>query len=90
MDLIKEIVDALVGSPVPKQVILTKKCREKMEQQGLTEADVKDVFFHGEAVEGKKGMMTRDYHSYSIGLWFFPGKKTGDYVVTAAWKRPRP
>jgi hypothetical protein len=45
MNVIKEIVDNLVGSSVPKQVIFTKKCREKLKQQGRSEEDVKDVFF---------------------------------------------
>lgn len=72
-------------TPAPKRLVFTKKCREKMERWGLSEEDVKDVFFHGQEV--KKGMMQRKYYGYEVGMIFFRDKKTGDYVASSAWKR---
>ena len=52
-----------------------------MSQWGLSEAGVKDVFYHGGVVV-KQNMMVKKYSGYEIGLYYFQDKQTGKYVIS--------
>ena len=85
---IKLVVEQLF--PAPAKMIILPKCKEVLKERGLSEADVTDVFRHGQDTRGKPGIMCRTYHSsgWEICLYYFRDKKTGEYKVTSAWKKP--
>ena len=72
----------------PRELGFTSNALEKMGQWHLSEADVKDVFFHGGVVV-KQNMMVKKYSGYEIGLYFFRDKQTGQFIISSAWKRGR-
>jgi len=84
----KEVLSELFGrsNPHPR---FPRKVLQKMEHDGISTDDILDVFWHGEPVTGIPGMITRTYNEYKIGMTYTRDKKTGDYVVLSAWKRPR-
>lgn len=55
---------------------------------GVSEADVHDVFSHGNEILGKNGMV-RKYNGYEIGFFYVRDSNTGEYVITYVWKRDR-
>ncbi len=55
--------------------------------RGLTEAQAKDVYYHGQAV--KKNMLVRAYNGYEIGIYYFVAPDTGQTIITSIWKKPR-
>lgn len=58
-----------------------------MKDWSLSEKDVDDVFRHGQLRE--ENMLIRKYEGYEIGMYYFRDKKSGNYIVTAVWKRER-
>ena len=46
-----------------------------MAEWHLSEADVKDVFYHGGVIV-KQNMMMKKYNGYEIGLYYFQDKQT--------------
>lgn len=72
----------------PRELGFTNNALKKMSQWHLSEADVKDVFYHGSVVM-KQNMMVKKYSGYEIGLYFFRDKQTGQFVISSAWKRYR-
>jgi hypothetical protein len=88
---IKLILRQLLGEPTdkPDQPVLsfTKKCIRQMQDWHLSEKDITDVFQHGQL--RNENMLIREYNGYEIGMYYFRDKKTGNYIVTAVWKRDR-
>ncbi len=72
----------------PRELGFTNNALKKMGQWHLSEADAKDVFFHGGVVV-KHNMMVKKYNGYEIGLYYFQDKQTGQFVISSAWKRGR-
>jgi len=72
----------------PKDLGFTNNALSKMRQWHLSEADVKDVFYHGGTVV-KQNMMVKKYPGYEIGLYYFQDKQTGRFIISSAWKRGR-
>jgi hypothetical protein len=84
MSWLKTIADQVFTSRKPK-LVFTNKARKKMASWLLTDRDITDVFYHGEAVNEQ--LIIRQYNGYAIGLSYFRDRKTGDAVVTSVWKR---
>ncbi len=63
----------------------------KMASLGLSEAQVLDVFAHGEQKTAAGGgtMMVKKYNGYEVGLFYVRNGVTGEYVITTVWKRDR-
>ncbi len=72
----------------PRELGFTNNALKKMAQWHLSEADVKDVFYHGGVIV-KQQMMVKKYNGYEIGLYFFQDKQTGQFVISSVWKRGR-
>jgi hypothetical protein len=66
----------------------TNNALSKMSQWNLSEADIKDVFFHGGVIV-KPQMIVKKYNGYEIGLYYFQDKETGRFVISSVWKRGR-
>ena len=62
-----------------------------MRAWGLSESDILDVFNHGEYKIASNGaqMAIKKYSGYEIGLFYTRNENTGEYVITAVWKRDR-
>lgn len=88
---IKTILQQLLGEaedkPTRSGLSFTKKCIRQMSEWSLSEADITDVFRHGE--QTAENMLVRKYNGYEIGMYYFRDKKTGNYIVSAVWKRDR-
>ncbi len=88
---IKAILRQLLGEagdrPNQQRLSFTRKCVQQMKDWHLSEADVADVFQHGEITN--ENVMTRKYNGYEIGMYYFRDKKTGNSIVSAVWKRDR-
>jgi hypothetical protein len=74
--------------PDPRELGFTNNALAKMSQWHLSEADVKDVFYHGGVIV-KQHMMVKKYNGYEIGLYYFQDKQTGQCIISSAWKRGR-
>jgi len=63
----------------------------KMAGLGISEADVYDVFNHGEEkISGRTRVMVKKYNGFEIGLYFDTCKRAGDdYTIITVWKRDR-
>ena|SRR2546421_3005705 len=72
----------------PRELGFTNNTLKKMAEWHLSEADVKDVFYHGGVVV-KQQMMVKKYNGYEIGLYYFQDKQTGRFIISSAWKRGR-
>jgi hypothetical protein len=72
----------------PRELGFTNNALKKMSKWHLSEADVKDVFYHGGVVI-KQNMMVKKYSGYEIGLYYFQDKQTGRFIISSAWKRDR-
>ena len=96
-DLLKTLVKQLTASTEksgavpsrkePEKLRFTNKAISKMKYWGLSEAQVWDVFSKGASVQ--EGIMTRTYNGYEIGIAIGRDKRTGQYIIFSAWKRPR-
>lgn len=75
------------GKPRYDTLIFTNRAIEKIKAWNLSEADVADVFFHGEVI--KDHLMSRKYNGYEIGLAYGQDRITGQYIIYSAWKRER-
>lgn len=65
----------------------SKNFQQTAKARGLTEADAKDVYYHGSMV--KQNMMVRKYNGYDIGIYTFVAPDTGKPIITSIWKRER-
>jgi len=72
----------------PKELGFTNKALSQMSQWHLSEADIKDVFFHN-GVEVEPNKLVKKYSGCEIGLYYFQNKRTGQFVISSAWKRGR-
>jgi hypothetical protein len=77
----------LPGSVDTGEPHFTKNFHSVAHDRGLTEADARDVYFHGSAV--KQNMMSKKYNGYEIGIYFFVDGQTGKTIITSIWKRER-
>ncbi len=88
---IKTILRQLLGEqtdrPNQQRLSFTRKCMQQMKDWHLSEADVADVFQHGDITN--ENMMTRKYNGYEIGMSYFRDKQTGNSIATSVWKRER-
>lgn len=88
--LLTELMNQVLGSSSKtaqkKLLKYTNKCKARMEEHSLTEADVEDVFLRGEK---RQEMLVRRFNGYEIGLYYFQDKRTLQYVVTAVWRSER-
>jgi len=72
----------------PRELGFTNNALKKMADWHLSEADVKDVFYHGGVIV-KQQMMVKKYNGYEIGLYYFQDKQTGRFIISSGWKRGR-
>jgi hypothetical protein len=72
----------------PHELGFTKNARMKMQEWSLSEADIKDVFYHGGTII-KQNMVVKKYNGYEIGLYYFQDKQTGRCIISSAWKQDR-
>src|SRR5690348_4637506 len=86
--LIKLVIEQLFSAPT--KLVILPKCQEVLKQRGLTEADVNDVFRHGQFLREKPGIVCKKYPASGreICLYYFRDKKTGEYKITSAWQIP--
>lgn len=91
--VIKEVIDNVVTSifPGPKRLYISSKCQRKMTELGLSEEDVRDVFYHGESFTTKNGSRAsrKRYYENEIGMTYIQGNNTGDYIATFVWRQSR-
>jgi len=67
-------------------LLFTPKCIQQMKDWHLSEADVLDVFEHGEVIADNK--IVRKYNGYEIGMYYVRDK-IGRCKATYVWKRDR-
>jgi hypothetical protein len=72
----------------PRELGFTNNAIAKMREWHVSEADVKDVFYHGGVVV-KQNMMVKKYNGYEIGLYYFQDKQTERCIISSVWKRGR-
>ena len=75
------------GSIDTREPYFTKNFHSVSHARGLTEADARDVYYHGSAV--KQNMMVKKYNGYEIGIYHFVDGHTGKTIITSVWKRDR-
>ena len=75
------------GSIDAREPYFTRNFHSVAHARGLTEADARDVYYHGSAV--KQNMMVRKYNGYEIGIYFFVDGHSGRTIITSIWKRER-
>ena len=71
------------GTPREARLILTRHAVHKMHEYQLDEATLRDVFQHGERT-GEK--ITRQYASYTVGLYYKYDEAQMKFVITTCWK----
>ncbi len=75
------------GSVDTREPYFTKNFHSVAHARGLTEADARDVYYHGSVI--KQNMMVRKYNGYEIGIYYFADGHTGKTIITSIWKRER-
>jgi hypothetical protein len=70
-----------------REPYFSKNFEAKAKSWGLTEADAKDVLYHGSSI--RENMLVRKYNGYEIGIYSFKDTRTGQTVITSIWKRER-
>lgn len=75
------------GSVDTREPYFTKNFHSVAHSRGLTEADARDVYFHGSVV--KQNMMVKKYNGYELGIYSFVDGHTGKTIITSIWKRDR-
>lgn len=75
------------GSVDTRELYFTKNFHTLAHARGLTEADARDVYYHGTVA--KQNMMVKQYNGYEIGIYSFVDGRTGKTVITSIWKRER-
>lgn len=63
----------------------------KMRELGLSESQVLDVFNNGVYKTSDNGskMALKKFNGYEIGCFYDQNGRTGEYIITAVWKRDR-
>jgi len=83
----KDILRQLFGFSNPREgkILLTHNALSRMNEYGLDEKTIMDVFRNGK--EKKPGMLIQTYYHYSVGIYY----KYEDerYVITTCWKEVR-
>jgi hypothetical protein len=69
------------------RLIFSRYTYAKMREYALTEADIQDVFAHGEAV--KANMLIRTSATFTIGLIYRYDITQQAYIILTCWKRKR-
>jgi len=72
------------SSKTPPGIRFTRNFQQKARDWNLTEADAKDVYYHGQSQ--RENMMVREYNGYEIGISYFFDPRSGQPVVTSIWK----
>lgn len=85
--VLRQLLGETTDKPNQPGLSFTRKCLQRMKDAQLSEKDIADVFQHGELTS--ENMLIRKYNGYEIGMYYFRDKKTGNYIVTAVWKRER-
>ncbi len=85
--ILRQLLGESTDKPNQQRLSFTRKCIQQMKDWNLSEADVADVFRHGELTN--ENMLIRKYNGYEIGMYYFRETKTCNYIVTAIWKRER-
>ena len=85
--ILRQLLGVAGDKPMQPGLSFTRKCLQRMKDEQLTERDIADVFQHGQL--RAENMLTRLYNGYEIGMYYFRDAKTGNYIVTAVWKRER-
>jgi hypothetical protein len=75
------------GSVDTREPYFTKNFHSTAQERGLTEADARDVYYHGSVV--RQNMMVKQYNGYEIGIYSFVDGHTGKTVITSIWKREK-
>ncbi len=75
------------ASRTRQDIYFTNNFQTKAKDWGLSEADARDVYRHGEEV--KPQMLVRKYNGYEIGIYYFTDTKTGKPIISSIWKRNR-
>ena len=72
-------------------LFIPPKTIAKMKSLGISEAYVLDAFNSGEPKTLPSGMkaVVKKYNGYEIGVGYTTRTTTGEYVITAVWKRER-
>jgi hypothetical protein len=85
--ILRQLLGEATDKPDQPGLSFTRKCIQRMKNEQLTESDIADVFQHGQL--RNENMLIREYNGYEIGMYYFRDKRTGNYIVTAVWKRDR-
>jgi hypothetical protein len=82
----RDIIRQLFGWGTPREgkLIVTRHAVNRMHEHQLDVDTLADVFRHGE--EGHNGKITRQYASYSVGLYYRYDAAENTYVITTCWK----
>ena len=75
------------GSVDTREPYFTRNFHSVAHARGLTEADARDVYYHGSEV--KQNMLVRKYNGYEIGIYYFVDGQSGKTIITSIWKRDR-
>ncbi len=75
------------GSVDTREPYFTKNFHRVTHARGLTEADARDVYYHGSVI--KQNMMSKKYNGYEISIYYFVDGQTGKTIITSIWKRDR-
>ena len=73
--------------PDTSELYFTPKFQKRAQERGLSEADARDVYYHGSVA--KKNMLVKKYNGYEIGIYYFVASDTGRPIVTSIWKQGR-
>jgi hypothetical protein len=84
-DFALDVLRQLFGWGKPREVrlILSRHALNKMHEHQLDVDTLKDVFQHGERT-GEK--ITRQYASYTVGLYYKYDEAQMKFVITTCWK----
>ncbi len=88
-DFSRDIITQLFGWGKPRdgKLIVTRHAVNRMYEHQLDVNTLADVFRHGE--EGTNGKITRQYATYSVGLYYRYDAGENKYVITTCWKGVR-
>jgi hypothetical protein len=86
-DILSQIFVKAADNSNHRELSFTPKCVQLMKDWHLSEADIRDVFEHGEVIADNKLM--RKYNGYEIGMYYYRDKRTGGCKATFVWKRDR-
>ncbi len=75
------------GSVDTREPYFTMNFHTVAKERGLTEADARDVYYHGTVV--KQNMLVKQYNGYEIGIYTFVDGRTGKSVISSIWKREK-